>query len=346
MVGYLVRKRLMTAMGICALAVVLLSMAGCDFRVATPATFSQGNGLPTLRYLNWGAAYYAKISWSPDGQWMAREAGDDLLHNHLEVASRDGHQIFNLSEWGCDPANVFYEYAWLPDGRLSCIVDNERKGMCIGAYPFRNCSWHPFTTAIDASINIIGSDASLSVSQVVWALDGKHLLLSADVLSDTNPDPVGGLCVVDNNGVVTQLLPFDVDGFYSPQWRPHTTTISYILGSDIVLSSTTWSNGQFTLSKPKTIVPDDFTYEGYSWSPSGRWIATRSGVVGKDKIYLINADHPEQTVDVALAENIPQIIGSPVWSPDGKTLLVMDESNDQPYTINIADYLHSKGLDV
>jgi Tol biopolymer transport system component len=150
---------------------------------------------------------------------------------------------------------------------------------------------------------------------------------------------------MDSNGVVTQFLPIKGE-FKSLLWRPHTMAISYILGSSIVLSSTIWSNGQLELGEPKVIVEDDFTTDRYSWSPSGRWIATRSGVLGKDKIYLINADHPEQTVDVALAANIPQIIGSPAWSPDGKTLLVMDESNDQPYAINIADYLHSKGLEV
>ena len=85
----------------------------------------------------------------------------------------------------------------------------------------------------------------------------------------------------------------------------------------------------------------------YAWSPSGRWIALRHlDAQGNEKIYLVNADHPTQTADVVLTDKVGEQMTDPIWSPDGKTLIVFGVNDNQPYAINIADYLHSKGLKV
>ena len=82
-------------------------------------------------------------------------------------------------------------------------------------------------------------------------------------------------------------------------------------------------------------------------SPSGRWLAVRyADYQGGDRIYLVNPDNPSQTIDVVRAELAQQQMSDPIWSPDGKTLIVFGVNDQQPYAIDIASYLASKGLQV
>jgi hypothetical protein len=65
---------------------------------------------------------------------------------------------------------------------------------------------------------------------------------------------------------------------------------------------------------------------------------------GGDKIYLVNAADPTQTVDVVLADRVGQQMTDPIWSPDGQTLIVFGVNDNQPYALDVAGYLQSKGL--
>ena len=49
---------------------------------------------------------------------------------------------------------------------------------------------------------------------------------------------------------------------------------------------------------------------------------------------------------MVLADKIGQQMMSPIWSPDGKTLIVFSVALgvSYPYAIDIASYLHTKGL--
>lgn len=64
---------------------------------------------------------------------------------------------------------------------------------------------------------------------------------------------------------------------------------------------------------------------------------------GNDHIALVNADNPSQTVDVTNEQDVGKFL-NPLWSPDGKTLILINTDDDQPYAIDIASYLASKGL--
>lgn len=316
------------------LMVVLLAITGCQLPGSVPATIAQRGGLPTLRHLDWGAHYYAHALYSPDGRWIAVLAGDDFFTSHLEVVSPDGKTQYDLSSWGCGQF-FFFDYVWLPDGRLSCIRANEGVFLlCIGAAPFHTCTRIPLDARLD-----------IQADGTVWTPDGAHLLFTPNRCDD-EPTNESSLCILKPDGTIIQAIP-QPELIYQPQWRPHTATLSYILGSTLVLSATQWEHGQLILGQPHVVVthliPDA---SRYTWSPSGHWIAARAGVPNQDRIYLINADHPEQTITVLDAVQTQEIMSDPIWSPDGKTLIVTSPKYDQPYAINIADYLHSKGLDV
>jgi len=317
------------------LMVALLALVGCNTPFGAPTTISQTSGLPTLHHLNWGASYYEHALYSPDGRWIAVLAGSDFSKSHLEVLSPDGHTQYDLSNWNCGLWE-FFDYAWLPDGRLSCIRADSTDGvymLCVGSYPFHTCDR-----------KALSSDLRGEAKGAVWTTDGAFLLLAA--YAEANGKVDIRLCVTKPDGAVTQVLLLG-NSVSLPQWRPHTTTLSYLLGNDLVLSSTSWAKSQLTLGKPQIIVGgQEADVSRYAWSPSGHWIAARVWSPGDDKIALINADNPAQTVNVVSYSTAQWLTADPVWSPDGKTLIVFTVSEDQPYAINIADYLHSKGLEV
>jgi len=68
-------------------------------------------------------------------------------------------------------------------------------------------------------------------------------------------------------------------------------------------------------------------------------------LLSQAQIELVNPDQPSQVVPVVGTE-VNQPFFDPVWSPDGKTLLVVNADTNQPYAIDIAQYLSSKGLPV
>jgi hypothetical protein len=65
----------------------------------------------------------------------------------------------------------------------------------------------------------------------------------------------------------------------------------------------------------------------------------------RDRIALINADNPRQIIDVVQTYQMgDQWMMDPIWSPEGKTLIVFGGKGPQPYAIDIAGFLASKGL--
>jgi dipeptidyl aminopeptidase/acylaminoacyl peptidase len=338
------------------LLIVLLVLTGCSL-LPTPtnsAVVRQGHGLPTLRLLNWGFAAIHHPVWSPDGRWIAVIAGEDFAGGHVEVVSPDGQTRYDLSGWGCgegpDP-----DYAWLPDGHLSCINrDAPYPTMCIGTAPFTSCTATRLTAAIG------GGQRGL-----VWTSDGQLALFSA--WPNDAPQDHSDLYVLSADGSVRQKLPFsDHYGVALPSFRPHVVTeteaqLAYCRGAyvdtggivhfDLVISTVTVdATGKLVLGPARTLATEQIPdASGYAWSPSGQWLAINhneyhGGDASEDKIVLINADNPKQMIDVVQTDLISMTMNDPIWSPDGKTLIVFGGFGQQPYAIDIASYLVSKGL--
>lgn len=330
-----------------ALVTIAITITACTLPPA-PSTgdiLTQGHGLPSLRHLDWGFAAINHPTWSPDGRWIAVLAGDDYAGAHVEVVSPDGKTRYDLSTWGCglgaDP-----EFAWLPDGRLSCINrDTPYPQMCIGPAPFSSCVARHVATAIS------GGQRGL-----VWTADGQSALFSA--LPNDAAQDYSDLYVLAADGSVRQILPFSEHyGIATPSFRPHAAELAYYRGAsvdtgglvhfDLVLGAVSEDKaGLFTLGPAHIIATEQHPDTSlYAWSPSGRWLAVRySDYRGGDKAYLVNPDNPTQTLDVAQAELVQQQMSDPIWSPNGKTLIVFGVNDQQPYSIDIASYLASKGL--
>lgn len=317
---------------------------------------TQRDGRPTLRRLSWGYTYVDFGAWSPDGQWIALVAGSDNPSSHLAVVSADGRTRHGLSSWDCGTSDEF-DVIWSPDGRLGCLGEHDRTPgvmrLCVGTPP-------AFDACQDVAVpQIVGRGGMGST----WAPDGQTLWIAA--IHNLPPDDASHnpdlFVLMAATGALEQVFSFtdyvwdhpstDRGGIYLPQWVPQQQALSYEVGlADIdgpgllVMSAVTRdTDGQFVLG-PRTVLASGQVQDGYAWSPSGHWVAVRiGGDQGNDHIALVNADDPSQTVDVTNERDVGQWL-DPVWSPDGKTLIIINTDDDQPYAIDIASYLASKGL--
>lgn len=327
------------------LLTVILSLTACGLFPASPSVIAQGQGLPSLRHLDWGFTAIHHPVWSPDGRWIAVLAGDDYAGAHVEVVSPDGQTRYDLSSWHCGEGSE-PDYAWLPDGRLSCINRvPPYPQLCIGVAPFSSC------TAAHLSKEILGDQRGLA-----WTPDGRSVLFPAR--TNDVPQDYPDLYVLAPSGMVQQVLRFSAHyGVATPSFRPHAAQLAYYRGASVDSGGFVHFNlvispfsqdvtGSITLGPARTIATEQSPEMSlYAWSPSGRWLAVRyADYQGGDRIYLVNPDNSAQTLDVVRADLAQQQMTDPIWSPDGKTLIVFGVNDQQPYAIDIASYLASKAL--
>lgn len=331
----------------------ILVLTGCSLvpGATVPNSISQGKSLPSLYHLNWGYNYVSDAIWSPNGRWIAAFAGGGPGETHLTVLTPDGRKHYNLSGWPCGLAETF-DIAWLPDSRLSCINGVYSGGpstFCIGSFPFSMCQVTDFPNAFQLTHG------------AVWSPDGSYAIVAGEAIGPNGDLLMDRLNVLKLNGRVVQAWsPHFPDDIALPKWEPQAAAISYILTpqgtfnqtypSSLVISTTHWDSatGQVVFGPPREVISEvGLNLDSYSWSPSGNWIALRhEDYNGGDKILLLNPSQPSQRIDVVLADDIGQQMMKPLWSPDGKTLIVFSVAYgaSQPYSIDIARFLASKGL--
>ena len=318
------------------LLVGFLLVGGCGL---PRAPITQGAGLPVLRPLDWGYGYVGTPTWSPNGRWIAILAGNDYAGSQLAVVSPDGHYRQDLSAWGCGYAPTF-SFAWRPDSSLSCV--NNAGRLITGAYPFTK----PKARAVSPPLHPYDNGAT-------WSPDGTYLLVASST-DPQDPDQVltaSQLYAVDLTGRVAGpvsppgAVTFELN---KPEWVPGAGSVSWVTGNDVVrhdlmASAVVDWDGQRALAAPRVLATDIDGY--YAWAPSGRWAVVRYGnYQGGDRVYLVDAQHPAETVDVVHADRAGQPLAMPIWSPDDQTLIVIGVADEQPYAIDIASYLHGKGL--
>ncbi len=310
-------------------------------------TLTQGDGLPSLHRLEWGARYVERATWSPNGKWIALLVGSSGSGEYLEVLTPSGRLVQNLtSSWQCGTKDedTDYTFAWRPDNSLSCINQQE---LLIGFYPFTSVQYfpmHPYRLAP-------GQGGG-------WSPDGQTCVLESWAPTTSGGTFYGGggqLYALSAEGEVTpQALKLSSEKLHNPAWQPEHWAVSAMVdtaidgsgGKNLLLSTVQRTRaGGLVLGSPQTIATD--LYFTYAWSPSGKWVAVRHGDYrGGDKIYLVNAADPSQTVDVVVADKLGQQMTDPIWSPDGQQLIVftVEIAAAHPYAIDIGAYLRSKGL--
>lgn len=318
-----------------------LAGAGCGIFPGSssgPRVVTQGGGLPALHRLDWGMPVVVYAVWSPDGKWVAAMGGPDAGPVDLVVVSPDGRTRINLSRWHCGPPDGLWGIAWLPDGRLSCFAaDAPVYRMCIGAAPFTSCQ----AVALPAVLRTSADQGGL------WSPDGRHLLLPSLNRQQSSTD----LYVISPAGRITQMLPSSArGGIDNPQWVAHATRLAYNRNFDIAESAARFGqHGHLTLG-PATLVLAGCAFEAagdhVAWSPSRRWLAAlcEGNRFQPDTVYLISTAHPATATAIVRVQQDGHGMLFPLWSPDGKTLIVFGWADGQPYAINIGAYLRSKGL--
>ncbi len=309
-------------------------------------TLTQGDGLPSLHRLDWGARYVGYATWSPNGKWIALLAGSDFGSDdvHLEVLTPDGRLVQNLTAWHCGHGITTLTFAWRPDNSLSCIDDQE---LLIGASPFTSVQRFPMHPALLAAWHDGGG----------WSPDGQTCLVvsMAPPTNGTGFLGPGQLYALSVAGHVTlhALTPSSED-LWNSAWQPEHWAVSAMANTrtdapgpfNLVLSTVQRTPfGGVVLGPPQTLATD--VDEMYAWSPSGAWVAVRhADYRSGDKIYLVNVADPSQAVDVVVADKLGQQMTDPIWSPDGQQLIVftVEYGAAHPYAIDIGAYLRSKGL--
>lgn len=320
-----------------------LAGVGCGILPSSgsgPRVVTQGGGLPALHRLDWGMPAVQYAVWSPDGKWVAAMGGPGVATVHLVVVSPDGRTRINLSRWHCGPPDGLWGIAWLPDNRLSCFAaEAPLYRMCIGAAPFTSCQ----AVALPASLRTSAEQGGL------WSPDGRHLLLPSPTRQGFPTD----MYVLSPAGRITQMLPFSAQGgIDNPQWVAHATRLAYNRNFEIAERAASFGpQGNLTLG-PATLVLAGCAFEAagdhVAWSPSRRWLAAvcvgSSRYREENSVYLIDTAHPAKATAIVRVQQDGHGMLFPLWSPDGKTLIVFGWADGQPYAINIGAYLRSKGL--
>src|SRR5574341_263075 len=177
------------------------------------------------------------------------------------------------------------------------------------------------------------------VSGFHFSPDGKHLILIAvDQPGKDEEDRKkvkDDTIVIDQDIKMTHLWLFDLgrkeekrltEGNYTvsdPQWSPDGTRISYVTRptpkADDGDLDNIWVLNVASGDK-KQMTSDEASSQSARWSPDGKWIAyngSERGAVSTDFLQLIPA---EGGTSKRLTAQFELPAGTPVWSPDGRTI--------------------------
>ena len=257
------------------------------------------------------------LRWSPSGRRIAFVAtrrglgkGRSSQYDELFVMNADGSGARRLTWTRAAWASVFHDNpSWSPDGRR--IVFDRNDDGPDGIY------------VINA--NGRGKRPLIQAHRAGW-LWPRNSQLSPDGRKIALTD--GDRVFVMKAGGGARPRPVARQGASDLMWSPDGRRIA-VLAEDLVVMQRDGSRLRNVTQKP-----DEWKISGLAWSPDGQMIAVaiQERFRAPYQVWLVNADGTGKRK----LTTAPRNSGSPVWSPDGKTIAFASErdGNSEIYVMN------------
>jgi Tol biopolymer transport system component len=313
---------------IASLFLALVICAGCG-------AFSLGRSSGPLTDFATATSRFDGHSWSPDGHWLAAESSDDFI----TLFSADG-QLVNTLSLGCYLGSGVEDMAWLPDGRLSCIVD--KAPPLLGLFTLDQAGKVKDKTTIPVPIN-----PHMVVLAMQWNPHASWLATIA--FSQVGNIHIPTLYISDLAGhLLYAPMLLDADTL---DWSHDGKTLALVQdnqetgnGNIELLHLQQTLAGTLTVTNTQQLVAGTASGENVEWSPSDRWLVCRHGSYeSEDYLFLLATDGSGKQVKLTSSTTDGQL-AFPSWSPDGKRLIVTRASDGALLSLDIAAVLKEKGV--
>ena len=288
-------------------AVILILLdGGAASQTATPAMSAQSNAAT-----RWGRSRIAFLRGNPGPPCRPVSA----CHDELYVMNADGTGLRRLTrntELG-DPA-------WSPNGRKLVFVERVERG---GApcRPAGRCHEEIYVINADGTgLRRLTRNAVFD-GNPVWSPDGRRIAFVRDRDRQT-----ANIFVMNADGSDQRRLTPNlrrrpwIELAWSPDWKKIAFVASggHRGAADIFVMN---ADGSGLRNATNTVT----TSFDFAWSPDGRRIAYLEGSLGGAPLTVVNADG---TGKQQLTGPLMVDLGSPSWSPDGRTLAFTGRGGD------------------
>ena len=311
------------------MCLLLVMCTGCSL-------LASGGSSDFLTVFSGDSASYDGHSWSPDGHWLAAESS---TIDSFALFNRSGQLVNNLN-LGCYLGGGVEDIAWLPDGRLSCIIKKQLP--MLGIYTLDQSGQVINKTPIPVPI-----EPQAVVSAIGWS--PQKLWLATIASSRVGSIHIPALYISDFTG---HLLfgPMLVDA-NTLAWSHDGKALALVLNNhadgngDIeLLHLQQTRTGTPTVTSTIQLAAGTASEENIAWSPSDHWLVCHFGSYESDDyLYLLATDGSGQRVKLTSSATDGQL-GYPSWSPDGKQLIVTRASDGALLSLDIAALLKEKGV--
>jgi len=226
------------------------------------------------------------------------------------------------------------DFAWLPDGRISCFRAGSSSVL------------HLFTlNRSGQSIHESRVPVPVAPHAFIYGLQWNPHRFWLAVLADSTPGTTTPTLYISDLAGHNLLSPLSTDA-QELSWSPDGSTLALIRpnGDILLLTIRQLSTGRLEVSRSRTLQAGTSDTDTVPWSPSGRWLVCRHGTyTGEDYLYPLASDGSGKQLKITSSTTDGQL-ASPSWSPDGKQLIVVRASDGVLMSLNIAEVLKVKGV--